>query len=268
GGGLHLTDREGTFTGKTMGGSLTLENVSGEARLTTMGGEIRLTDSDLDGFLKTMGGKVTFRDVVGDVEGSSMGGNVRYQNVRRRSGEFASPRGEAVEGTGADTVQISTMGGSIEVDEAPQGANLHTMGGSIHIANASRFVKAKTMGGDIEIEDSEGWIQATTMGGDIVVSVMPGSRGDIELVSMSGDIELRVPADFSMDLDLQIAYTRNSSKSYRIVSDFNFRQEQSSSWDYGKGTPRKYIYGTGSLGGGQNRIRIETINGNIYLRKK
>lgn len=265
GGGLTIEGVDGNFSGKTMGGALILHDVRGEAELKTMGGNIKLTDSELDGSLKTMGGPVLFENVVGDVTGSSMGGNVRFKNVIRRSGGVAAPpRLDEVDGT-TDTVQISTMGGTIDVDDAPEGANLHTMGGDIHVNDAGRFVSAKTMGGDITIEAVDGWVKATTMGGDVDVTVT-GTGGDVDLTSMSGDITLVVPSGFSMEFDLEIAYTRGSSQDYKIITGHDVKQLATSEWDYDKGSPRKYIRGSGSVGGGQNRIKIRTVNGNIEIK--
>jgi DUF4097 and DUF4098 domain-containing protein YvlB len=265
GGGLTLTGVNGTFSGKTMGGALILSNVRGEARLTTMGGEIRLTDSELDGSLKTMGGEVLFENVIGDVTGKSMGGNVRYKNVQRRSGDLASPVSvESDAEITPDTVQISTMGGAIEVEDAPEGATLHTMGGDIRVTDARRFVSAKTMGGDVRIDSVDGWVKATTMGGDIEVAVV-GSGGDVVLTSMSGEIELVVPSGFSMELDLEIAYTKNSGQDYAITTDFGLQELRTREWDHEHGSPRKYIRANGTVSGGQNRVKIRTINGNIRV---
>jgi DUF4097 and DUF4098 domain-containing protein YvlB len=202
---------------------------------------------------------------VGDVTGSSMGGNVRFRNVVRRSGSVAAPpRLDAVDGT-TDTVQISTMGGEIDVEDAPEGANLHTMGGNINVADAVRFVSAKTMGGDIQIKSIDGWVKATTMGGDIDVNVT-GTGGDVELTSMSGDVTLVVPSGFSMEFDLEIAYTRGSSQDYKIITSYDVQQLETREWDYDHGSPRKYIRGSGTVGGGQNRVKIRTVNGNIEIK--
>lgn len=264
GGSLSIDGVEGEFRGKTMGGPLTLSDVRGEARLTTMGGQIRLTDSELDGSLKTMGGEVLFENVVGDVTGSSMGGNVRYKNVQRRGGQVGSPdRLSEIDEATVETVQISTMGGAIEIEEAPEGASLHTMGGEIHVTDAARFVRAKTMGGDILIESVDGWVKATTMAGDVDVTVT-GSGGDVELSSYSGDITLHVPSGFSMELELEIAYTRNSRQDYRIDAPFDLQELRTREWDYDNGSPRKFIRASGS-NGGANRVKIETINGNITI---
>lgn len=264
GGGLSIDGVEGEFRGKTMGGELTLHDVRGEAALTTMGGQIRLTDSELDGSLKTMGGEVLFENVVGNVTGSSMGGNVRYKNVQRRDGKIGSPSRLAdIDETTVETVQVSTMGGAIEVEEAPEGASLHTMGGDIRVTDARRFVRAKTMGGDILIESVDGWVKATTMAGDVEVTVT-GSGGDVELASYSGDITLHVPSGFSMQLELEIAYTRNSRQDYRIDTPYGLQELRTREWDYDNGSPRKFIRASGSTGGA-NRVKIETINGNITI---
>lgn len=254
GGGVTIEGVEGEFTGKTMGGALNLSNVKGTARLTTMGGNITLKSSELDGSLKTMGGRVLFEDVTGDVKGSSMGGNVVYKNVTNRSGKSTG-----------DEVHISTMGGAINVDSAPAGANVHTMGGKIHIGSASRFIKAKTMGGDINIDSVDGLVEATSMAGDITVNQT--GEGNVTLVSFKGDITLVVPAGLSMEIDIQLAYTQNSSRNYKIISEFDIKQEETDQWEYEHGSPRKYIYGRGSIGGGRNKIKIETINGNVYLKR-
>ncbi len=266
GGELAIVGVDGKFTGETMGGEITLHDVKGEAELTTMGGEIEVKDSTLDGRLKTMGGEVTLENVVGDVKGSSMGGAVRYKNVRLRDGRAASPdhTGKGPGEVAPDTVQISTMGGEIEIDDAPEGADLHTMGGDISVKNARRFVRAKTMGGDIEIATVDGWVEATTMGGDVVVTVT-GGGGDVTLSSMGGDMTLRVPKGFGMDLDLEIAYTRNSGQNFRITAPGGLKPSVSPDWDYASGSPRKYIRLAGAANGGGKKVKIATVNGNITI---
>jgi len=268
GGALSIDGVSGNFTGETKGGEITLHDVSGEAKLTTMGGEIRVTDSKLDGAIKTMGGAVTIENVVGDLKGSSMGGDVRYKNVRRKNGDLAAPShgggDSAFPDATPDTVQISTMGGEIKVDDAPEGADLMTMGGDIEVKNARRFVRAKTMGGDIAIDAADGWVKATTMGGNIEAT-LTGSGGDATLTSMSGDVVLHVPRGFGMRLDLEIAFTKNSGKNYRIVAPGGFTPSVSPDWDYDKGSPRKYIRSAGSVNGGGNTVTIKTVNGNVTV---
>lgn len=258
GGDISIDGVEGRFEGKTMGGGIELTNLRGVARLETMGGAIEVSDSDLDGKVSTMGGKVMIRDVVGDLDGSSMGGNVSLVRVTRRNGS----------GTG-DTVNISTMGGAVSVDDAPAGARLHTMGGKISVDSAREFVDAKTMGGNIDIASIEGWVKAVTMGGDVDVRVVgEGSDGaDIHLESMGGDIRLIVPPGFGMELDIELAYTKRHVGKHDIRTDVPFQRSESPNWIDDHGSPRKIIYGTGTVGDGRHKVKIRTINGDVVINE-
>jgi DUF4097 and DUF4098 domain-containing protein YvlB len=261
GGSIMISGVEGVITGQTMGGSLLLDNLKGKLKMTTMGGEIVLKEAEVDGNLKTMGGEVLFEDVVGDIEGTSMGGAVTFRNVKIKDSTSQAKEG---------VVKISTMGGEIKVDNAPLGADVHTMGGEIRVKNAKVFVKARTMGGEITIEQVDGWIDATTMGGEITaVMVGDASKGkrDVDLSSKGGDIDLTLPAGISADFDIRLDYTKNSSQDYKIHSDFDIQIEEAKEWDYLRGNPRKTISGKGKIKGGQHRIRINTINGDIWIRK-
>jgi|RhiMethySRZTD1v2_1073278.scaffolds.fasta_scaffold09256_6 DUF4097 and DUF4098 domain-containing protein YvlB len=270
GGSLEIDGVTGSFTGETKGGEITLHHVEGDAKLSTMGGEIRVTESTLDGSVHTMGGAVTIENVSGDLKGSSMGGGVRYKNVRRADGRLASPPrtgdGDSSDLT-QDTVQISTMGGEINTEDAPDGADVMTMGGDITIKSAKRFVRAKTMGGDIEIDSVDGWVQATTMGGNLDVTVT-GGGGDVTLTSMGGTVVLNVPRGFGMDLDLEIAFTKNSRKEYTITAPGAGSTSVSPDWDYDKGSPRKYIRKSGAVNGGGHKVTVRTINGNVTVNER
>lgn len=259
GGAIVIKDIKGEFTGKTMGGKLDLSGLKGFVNLKTMGGAITLKDSDVDGKVKTMGGRVLLENVMGDVSGSSMGGNVIYKNVKSRDGKSTG-----------QVVNISTMGGAINVNEALHGANVHTMGGDIHVKKVKEFINAKTMGGEIRIDDIDGWVKATTMGGDINVTMTgdpaKGKR-DVYLSSKGGDISLTVPKGLDMDIDIKIVYTRGSKRNYSISGDFNLDIQQSSEWEDSHGSPFKTITGKGTQGKGTHKITINTVNGNVFLKK-
>jgi hypothetical protein len=259
GGEVKLADISGEISGQTMGGDLEFRRLKGDINFTTMGGEIHLTDSDLSGKLHTMGGEVNFENVTGGVNGSSMGGNVSMKNVTMPNGKSSG-----------DKVLITSMGGNIDVDDAASGADVQTMGGNIDIRKAAQFVKAKTMGGDIVLRSIDGGVKATTMGGDIDVNVTGGNNGDknISLVSMGGDITLTVPAELSMDIDIILSYTKNREGDYDIKSDFDLKKEVSDKWENKHGgTPRKNIHASGKTGEGKYKVKIETINGNVILKR-
>lgn len=260
GGNIGITNVEGDMTGKTLGGNLELRQLKGTIDLKTTGGDITLKDSELGGKLKSIGGRVLFEDVIGDVEGVSTGGNVIHRNVRKRESE---PNG--------NTVRISSLGGDININDAPEGADVRTTGGSIRIKSAAKFVKAVTTGGDIIINAVDGYVKAVTTGGDIDITMTGGTgkkKRDVTLISTAGDITLTVPEDLSMDMDIELAYTINTKKKYKIVSDFALNIEETGTRESrDQSNPRKTIYGKSKIAGGEHKIRIKTVNGNIYLKK-
>jgi DUF4097 and DUF4098 domain-containing protein YvlB len=192
----------------------------------------------------------------------------------------------AVKGDSGE-VNITKMGGGIDVGEAPHGANLTTMGGGIHLGNVAVFARVKTMGGGIDIDQASGTVDATTMGGGITIGTANGpikastmgggikvrevgslsQERDIELTSKSGTIELTVPKDFPMDVRIILAYTR-TDRDYRIVQDAGLEVRETNVWDTSEGTPRKYIRAAGRVGSGLNLVTIKTINGDVILRQE
>lgn len=294
GGGVKIEGVEGKLSGKTLGGALELARVKGEIRLETMGGSASVVSSEADGEISTMGGEVVIRDVKGDLKGSTMGGQVTYENVTGRSaasddeemhvstmgGDIkiagtdrkvsAQTMGGDIDVGKAEEVSVTTMGGDIDVGDAPAGAKVTTMGGDITVTSAGVYVKAKTMGGDIEIGSVDGKIIATTMGGDVTAKMVgdpkKGDRG-VDVSSMGGDIEITVPAGLSMKFDIEIEYTKKHKDKVKITSDFPMNVEETPEWERHHGSLRKFIYGTGSVGGGEHLVKIKTINGNITLRK-
>jgi hypothetical protein len=188
----------------------------------------------------------------------------------------------------AGVVSIQKMGGDIDVNDAPHGADLSTMGGNIHLSNAggpakvktmggsitvhraSASVDASTMGGSIVVDGAGGAVKATTMAGDITARLVGSSTGerDVELSSNAGTILLTVPRDFPMEVQITLAYTRNSNRSYRIVDGIGLSQRTSDDWDSSQGTPRKYIRAEGRVGSGLNHVVIKTINGDVILKQE
>ncbi|UCH09928.1 MAG: DUF4097 family beta strand repeat protein [Fidelibacterota bacterium] len=256
GGSLRVDDVEGAIEGKTMGGDLNLSGLKGEIDLETMGGDISLKNSHLDGRVHTMGGDVEIEGFSGSAKVTTMGGDVVYDNNGDESHNQA--------------IRISTMGGDIDLVAAPGGGTVKTMGGDIHIESAKDYINARTMGGDIEIDAIDGAVKATTMGGDVTIRMVGdpniGER-NVDIVSKGGDITLLVPGELSMDIDITLAYTRGSRGDYQIISDFDLTMEESEDWVSRFGSARKYIRGTGKTGDGKHSIQIETVNGNVVLKK-
>jgi DUF4097 and DUF4098 domain-containing protein YvlB len=191
-------------------------------------------------------------------------------------------------GSDSGAVSISKMGGGIDVQSAPHGANLSTMGGDIHLGDVGSFAKVKTMGGSITIDHATGAVDATTMGGPISIGHVAGAikastmggdisarevgassgQRDVELTSQGGTITLTVPKDFPMDVRITLAYTKNAPRSYEIIDHVGLQQQETPDWDNSLGSPRKYIRAAGRVGSGLNHVTIKTINGDVILKQE
>jgi DUF4097 and DUF4098 domain-containing protein YvlB len=259
GGSLDFGSIEGNIDFRTMGGSIAIEKITGHLDLKTMGGSISVRDSRADGEVKTMGGSIRIENVDGDLDGSTMGGSVTYRNVTGRS-STSNP----------EPLHLSTMGGSIEVDQAPNGAKLDTQGGSIEVNKAGNFVEAETMGGSIVIREIDGRVDASTMGGSVEVNMVgdpdKGNR-DVYISSKGGSIDLTVPRGLSMNFDIELAQTKDAKRDYDIYSDFDIDKKKTDNWEGSWGSKKKYVYGTGQYKGGKNKIKIETVNGDIHIKE-
>ncbi len=262
GGGITIIGMNGTFKGSTGGGGITIKNSEGTTYLSTGGGEIDLEDSKLDGKVSTGGGRIVLRNVRGDVKTTTGGGDIIHEaSFTDKPDVSASSKDEVVE--------IKTGGGAIRIDSAPLGADVETGGGEITIKSANRFAKATTGGGDIDIESIDGSVKASTGAGDVSVQMTGNAQAeghDVSISSGKGDITLILPPSFSGSVYVKLGYTRKY-EDVEIVSDFDLQRDKTNEWSTEYGTARKYIYGKGQIGSGKNRIRIETVNGNVFLKK-
>lgn len=76
GGSLAINDLTGEFRGQTGGGSMVIERATGSARLSTGGGNVRVANSELTGTVSTGGGEVLIANVRGGLRASSGSGPV------------------------------------------------------------------------------------------------------------------------------------------------------------------------------------------------
>lgn len=169
-----------------------------------------------------------------------------------------------VSATARGRIVQSSMGGDIDITDAPDGASLRTMGGDITITSARGHVVAKTMGGDIRVRRMDGSIEAGTMGGSVEIEVV--RNGEIEIHSMGGHIELTLPANFSGSFDVELEQDDDGPE-HEIISDFplQIRKTMKDNWFR---PDTVVLNGTGKSGSGANRVKITTIGGDIRIRRK
>jgi hypothetical protein len=71
-----------------------------------------------------------------------------------------------------------------------------------------------------------------------------------------------------MCIEVTLGYTRNSPQNYTIQSDFQVQQRRTDEWVTRNESMRRYIYGSGTVGGGTHLVEIEAVNGNVTIRRR
>lgn len=130
---------------------------------------------------------------------------------------------------------------------------------TIEIKNLKNEINLKTMVADIKISNCTGPVVLSSLSGKIEVELVNiNYNKPISINSVSGLIDLSLPASVKADLELQTI-------SGEIYTDFDIKLEK-------KKDNLTRIGGNSSikakLKGGGLKIDLQTVSGNIYLRKK
>ena len=162
---------------------------------------------------------------------------------------------------------IDKDGGSIQLEDAPKGARVMTGGGAIMIGKSRGDVSAETGGGNIDLGPIEGGADATTGAGNVVISLVGERPHPVNITSGKGSVELVLPKDANVTLDLETAYTENSSRHTKITGDWPLKVTETDEWDDSHGTPRKYVRVRQDIGRGGPVVHIRTVNGDITIKR-
>ena len=141
---------------RTSGGSVSIENLSGNQ------------------YARTSGGSMDANNIQGNVEMRTSGGAIRLENIE----------GQA---------EVATSGGSIRAKKVTQGLKARTSGGSLNLQEISGSLEARTSGGSIEVLliNPIEYIEVSTSGGNVTVEVPENLGYDLELMGSRVRTELR-----------------------------------------------------------------------------
>lgn len=251
---------KGDVEAATSGGDVEVDVVDGKLRLKTSGGDISARDVLHDASLKTSGGDIEVGNVKGELTVATAGGDIEIGTVDADLSAATAGGDIMIENVGGDA-KVATAGGDIEVGTVSGSATLKTAGGDIELGGASGTVTAKTAGGDIECLKVTGSVDAATAGGDVYAELDPKGNQSSSLETSGGDVTLVIPAGANATIDARIRLrgSHYDEDDYDVISDFKAESHERTSKD---------IRASYVLGKGGPRITLETVNGNIEIRKK
>jgi DUF4097 and DUF4098 domain-containing protein YvlB len=134
----------------------------------------------------------------------------------------------------------------------PEGVKLgvSTVNGGLRVSGATSEVRAETVNGRVEATSSGGPVRAGTVNGDVDVRMRELGQGDLEFSTVNGSVSVEVPGNLDAEIDMR---TVNGS----LSADFPITLS-------GRVNPR-HLHAT--IGKGGRRIKFETVNGSVELRK-
>jgi hypothetical protein len=134
----------------------------------------------------------------------------------------------------------------------PSGVNARsaTVNGSVDISGVSGEVDAETVNGSVSARSTGGPVRAKTVNGGIDATMGTRLDDDLAFETVNGSITLTVPD--GLDAELRMATTNGS-----VSSDFPLTVS-------GRLNPKRI---NATLGKGGNRLELQTVNGDVRLRK-
>ena len=240
GGSLSINDLSGEFTGQTGGGGITIERARGHASLSTGGGPVNVTNSELSGTVSTGGGRVEISNVTGGLRGSSGGGEVIVSDGLGATA-ISGQRGVAstvISGNGR-TIQVGEPDGGFgsRVTTSISTNSTTKRGQTVTTTNADGIVT--TIGGGEGRGFGSGGMSISKAGGEIVIDDLPrggnlntgggqifvrSSGASVSASTGGGDVELqRVAGDASVstgagDVEITIVNSNGTEHSVDVFS--------------------------------------------------
>jgi hypothetical protein len=128
-------------------------------------------------------------------------------------------------------LHIDRAGGSVDLDQAPDGAEVRTGGGDVRIGRAAGVVDASTGGGDLEIGPVAGSVHASTGAGKVHITLIDagGEAQSVDMQTGTGTVILELPANLDASFELATAYTQNFGRKTTIKSAWRLERSETPS---------------------------------------
>ena len=191
-------------------------------------------------------GAQTIRNVTGPVTVRAASGSIRLENIQRDAEVTTASGTISATDVGSD-LHVSTASGNVELSGIKGNVRASTVSGVIHITKPGARVEAGNTSGEIEIQGASNDVKAHAISGLVSVQGNPGADSYWDLKSVSGGVQLRVPAAANLHLTAE-------ASSGDIRSDIPIVVEEQ-----GKHTLRAH------MGSGGGRVDVHTVSGEIRV---
>jgi len=262
-GDIDVENVEGALSALSNSGELTAASIRAGTQnieLKSDFGSVTLKQaSGKDVTLTSNSGKITFDEVraTGDITTQTDFGDTEFENGSADSLSIVSKSGKLSLSKLNVTKQIKVNSdfGEIELEQVVGGSyDLHTNSGSVTVDGAKGSLKASTGFGGIKIENAQSvTLDLVTKSGSVEFNGSLG-EGPHKVVSEFGEINLTLPSNSALTVDLKTGFGN-------IKSDLPITVTLT-----GSSNPRESDQIVGSINGGGAQLTVQTSSGNITIR--
>src|SRR5712691_4862083 len=191
-------------------------------------------------------GAQTIRGVRGPVKVQAASGTIRVEKIERDV-QLTTASGSVSATDIGNDVRVSSASGSVNVSNTKGDVRVNALSGVIRISNPGGRIEADTASGEVEIQGAARDVKAHAASGRVSVQGNPGADSYWELKTVSGTVQLSVPASANLHLSAEAV-------SGEIRTDIPIVIEEQ-----GKHSLRAH------MGSGGGRADVHTVSGEIRV---
>jgi hypothetical protein len=150
----------------------------------------------------------------------------------------------------------------------PRSASVHAStvnDGDIIINNIDGEISVKNVNGDIALDNIKNTKEVTTINGDIKMSYNSFETSNCSYTTINGDITLAAPSNLSAEVEFKSMNGEifTDFDDYKVLSNLQKKTESKS----GSKTYRLDMIEGIVVGSGLSKLKFETLNGDIFIKK-
>jgi DUF4097 and DUF4098 domain-containing protein YvlB len=191
-------------------------------------------------------GAQTIRGVRGPVKVQAASGSIRVERVERYT-QLSTASGSISAADIGNDLRVSSASGSVTVSNVRGDVHVNALAGVIRISKPGGRIEADTASGEVEIQGAANDVKAHAASGRVSVQGNPGADSYWELKTISGTVQLVVPASANFHLSAEAV-------SGEIRTDIPIVVEEQ-----GKHSLRAH------MGSGGGRVDVHTVSGEIHV---
>jgi hypothetical protein len=191
-------------------------------------------------------GAQTIRNVTGPVTVHAASGSIRLEKIERDA-QVTTASGTISASDVGSELHTSTASGDVSISNVKGDVRANAVSGVIHITKPGARVEASNTSGEVEIQGASNDVKAHAISGLVSVQGNPGVDSYWDLKSISGGVQLRVPAAANLHFSAE-------ATSGEIRTDIPIVVEEQ-----GKHSLRAH------MGSGGGRVEVHTVSGQIRV---